>query len=77
MPERPFVAPAHRYALNTADGETVRAVAAVLNQPSGDPEPGVMVHAGQNVRLVIPTADAVRLANQIADIALTQRIEKA
>ena len=78
MTARPFIQPAHRYAQTLTEGESARAVRAILHpDTTGTKEPGVMFATGDKVRMCIPLADALRLANEIADIALNERMRTA
>ncbi|KQQ66104.1 hypothetical protein [Microbacterium sp. Leaf320] len=68
-----FYAKSDRYTQNVAEGSRTMATPALLNTPYGTAEPGVAVYVDQNVRFVIPLGDALRIANQIADIASAHR----
>lgn len=63
---RPFVSKPHNYATNIMEGSTIAALPAWLTAPDGR-EPGIIIRAGYQIRAVIPTADALRLANEIVD----------
>lgn len=69
-----FIASADKYQHNVADGRTLRAIPAALTTPRQGLEAGIAIIVHDRPRLVIPTADAIRLAHMIADTA-TQQIE--
>lgn len=52
---------------NQRDGATLRAIPATLNAPAGDQTPGVALMSFHGVRLVLTAAQALKLANDIAD----------
>lgn len=56
---------------NVREGLELRAVAALMADDYGRKEPAVAVFAGQRIRFVIPTAQALRIANEIADAVET------
>lgn len=63
---RPFYSKPGNYPDNIQEGKDIGASAAFLSSPQG-PEPGVVIRAGFRIKAVIPAADALRLANEIAD----------
>lgn len=52
---------------NFREGEDLRVVPARLNRDRDTPEAGVAVFVGNNVKLVLTTAHAYKLANGICD----------
>ena len=70
---RYFIAGPERWEQNVSDGRTATAIPAKLTHPDGQHEPGIAINVGDRPRIVIPTADAIRLAHTIADVATTQR----
>lgn len=63
---RVFVSKPDIYPRNIRDGAELNAAPAWLTAPDG-PVPGVIVRSNKNIRFIIPAADAVRLATEIAD----------
>lgn len=62
-----FTAWWQHYARNHREGEDLRVVPARLNRERQSAEAGVAVFVGQNVKLVLTTEHAYKLANGIAD----------
>lgn len=58
--------PGH-YERNIKDAASAKAGKARIDAPDGNHLQGVVVWSGKAVRLVMPTAEALRLANEIAD----------
>lgn len=63
---RPFVSKADNYAINVNDGAGIKAFPALLTGPNGF-ESAVVFRSGSRIRFVIPSAEAIRIANEIAD----------
>lgn len=62
-----FSSAAVHYDRNIKDAPTIQAKPATLNPADGDQEPAVVIFKSRQVLSVLPAADALRLANQIAD----------
>lgn len=62
-----FIGTAGNYALNTRQGASFNAKPAALATPTGTLEPGVVIRSLGKVHGVLPAADALRLATEIAD----------
>ncbi|MDV8147251.1 hypothetical protein [Arthrobacter sp. B10-11] len=62
-----FASAAVHYDRNLKDAPTIHAKPATLNPPDGAPEPAVVIFKTRQIQNVLPLADALRLANQIAD----------
>jgi hypothetical protein len=63
---RPFISKPDNYPNNIRDGADITAGPAYLTGPAGQ-EPGVVIRNGFRIRSIIPAAQAIRLANEIAD----------
>lgn len=63
---------AANYDRNISDGEKAQVNMATLAGPQGL-EAAIAIRVGQYPRLVVPTSDALRIANDIADAATRQR----
>ncbi|WP_455835386.1 hypothetical protein [Pseudarthrobacter siccitolerans] len=66
MNTKPFISHSYTYGRNVEDGRQIQAGTAWLTSPKGQ-EPGVIIRRGSHISFVIPAADAIRLANEIAD----------
>lgn len=55
------------YDHNVKTAQALKAGKARLEAPDGSYHQGVVIWSGSGVRSVMPTAEALRLANQIAD----------
>lgn len=62
-----FRAPSDRFESNLEDGRTARVIPATLYGPARAEVAGVAFIVNGYPRLVIPAADALRLAHEIAD----------
>lgn len=67
-----FQSYAANYDRNISDGHKAQVHMATLAGPQGL-EPGIAIRVGQYPRMVVPTSDALRIANDIADAATRQR----
>ncbi|MGB3375052.1 MAG: hypothetical protein WBA87_07935 [Microbacterium sp.] len=67
----PFRARAEFYERNVKDGHMLTAGRAVLSTPGGRVEPGVLIYGIGQGHVVVPRAEAIRLATEIADAART------
>jgi hypothetical protein len=61
-----FISKPENYNLNISEGAALRAEPALLSGYDGR-ENGVVIRGGHRVKFVITTAQALRLANEIAD----------
>lgn len=68
-----FHAATHQWDRNITDGANTTATPAVLHAPRGKQTPGIAITTDGRARLVITTSEALRLANEIADIATNQQ----
>jgi hypothetical protein len=66
MTRKVFISKPENYDANLQEGAEVSAGRAWLSSPAG-PIPGIIVRRDNYIRFVIPAADALRLANEIAD----------
>jgi len=62
-----FKSGAEHYDRNLTQSGTCVARPATINKPSGEQTPGVVLFTTRQVRAVLPIAEALRLANEIAD----------
>lgn len=62
-----FVSKPEHYARNTKQAANLAAGAAILTNRARDQEPAVVLHSGNRVHNVLPVAEALRLANEVAD----------
>ena len=63
---RPFRSQAAFYSKNIRDGRNIKARAAILEHPEGIEERGLAIIIGGMPSAVIPAADALRLAHELA-----------
>lgn len=66
-----FTGAATQYNRNLQDGQALNAARARLATPRGTVEPGVAIFHDRRPLFIIPTADALRLAHEIADALTT------
>lgn len=69
-----FVSKPENYQFNTLEGAETHAQPAWLSGPQGR-EPGIIVRSGHRIKFIIPAAEAIRIANEIADAV--EEIERA
>lgn len=62
-----FEGKAKNYQLNIAQAVSFNARPAALNTPTGERTPGVVLRSYGRVHAVLPVADALRVANEMAD----------
>lgn len=62
-----FSSAAVHYDRNIKDAPTIHAKPATLNPADGMQEPAVVIFKTRQIQHVLPLAEALRLANQIAD----------
>jgi hypothetical protein len=62
-----FVTAREQYARNIRESSNYMARPARLTTPTDEREPAVILYCGGHIKAVMPVADALRLANQIAD----------
>jgi hypothetical protein len=63
---RPFISKPENYSGNLREGADMSAGPAYLTGPRGR-EPGVILREGKRILGIVPAAQAIRLANEIAD----------
>lgn len=68
MDGQPFTSRSQYYEENVRDGESAKAIEARIATPDGGQQAAIAFLTRGRLRLVIPTRDALRIANQIADI---------
>lgn len=62
-----FRSRSQHYEFNLKQAANYTARPALLDKPDGGQEPGVVLHSMGNIQGVLPVAQALRLANDIAD----------
>lgn len=67
MNRRPFISDGTHYTKNLRDGRSTKARPAILQSPGGGEERGLAFLLGGMPCFIIPAADALRLAHEIAD----------
>lgn len=68
MSRRLFMSKTDRYDDDMRAADSLRACPVWLMNPNGEQEPGVGLFEGTRPRFMMPLTDALRVANQIADI---------
>ena len=63
-----FTSSSQYYEKNVKEAATAQAGKARLHTPTGEQIPGVVIWSGKAVRIVLPIPEALRLANEIADV---------
>lgn len=71
-----FISASERYDKNVRQALSYTAAPAVMTRRDGQQEPGVILHSLKNIRGVLPAAEALRLANEIADALAAHRTNK-
>lgn len=67
-----FIAKSEKYAANTKQAANLTAVPAIQNTPDGR-QPAILLRSPGMIHGVLPVADALRVANQIADALAAHR----
>ena len=62
-----FISHTAHYAKNLLQAGTYAAQPAILSAPGGNQEPAVVLFKTRQITGVLPAAEALRLANEIAD----------
>lgn len=62
-----FSSATQHYERNVKQAPSIHAKPATLNSPDGAQQPGVVIFKTRQIQNVLPLAEALRLANQIAD----------
>lgn len=70
---RMFKSRAHHYERNASDARGLTVIAAELETPTGEHQPGVVLMVHSFPRLVLPIRDAINMATEIANIATEQK----
>lgn len=71
--ERAFYSRADFYEKNIRDASTAKTQNARIEAPDGSHEPAIAVFASDHLRLILPLGDAIRIASEIADKAISQK----
>lgn len=71
-----FISQPRHYEFNTKQATSYTAAPAALRAMDGSQEPGVVLHSLHTIRAVLPAAEALRLANEIADALASHRAEQ-
>jgi hypothetical protein len=71
-----FQSRSEHYATNVKHAPTVHATLATLTGPDGAQQPAVAIFKARQIQSVLPTADALRLATEIADALAAHRAPK-
>lgn len=62
-----FIGRSQHHNHNVSQARIMTAKPALLTAPTGEQEPAVVIHAHGNVYAVLPVADALRVATDIAN----------
>lgn len=71
-----FISQPRHYEFNAKQAASYTAAPAVLIAGDGTQEPGVVLHSLHTIQGVLPAAEALRLANEIADALASHRAEQ-
>ncbi|WP_432244802.1 hypothetical protein ACRB8A_12420 [Arthrobacter sp. G.S.26] len=69
-----FTSKAEHYGINIKQGVTINAKPALMTTDNGEHIAAVVVFKSRQIQSVLPLADALRLANEIADAIAAHRI---
>lgn len=67
MTINPFITQARHYSANHEEASKLRAIPAKITQPGGNQVPGVVILSSWRVKLAMTEAQALGLANAVAD----------
>jgi len=70
---QPFTSWPHRYDENLMEARRLRAASGILDNAHGPDEPAVAIFSGRNFKYMLPSDEALRLANEIADTLTTNK----
>lgn len=69
-----FISQPSRHSFNVRQAPTINAKPALLTAPDGSKEPAVVLFSSFQVQGVMPAAEALRVANEIADAVDAHRM---